>query len=458
MAGLSIIMLFALIVAAVLGAALLKLYKKSRNFSTRTIKTVFFQIPLFRFRVLIPTLLFMGAFMYLYQGALDSTASILISLNYDSASRGQNANGTRYNMSEIICDEVVDRAIEKGALKNVSVKDLASCLSVMPAVSGDATDESHYHVSTEFVLTYTSDKRTSHLDAENVVQLVADSYKEFYIDHYADNFDVLKIQINPENDFQDVDYLDVVDWLKVQARTVSNYMTELAYKNGSFISKDGETFNSIREKVANISDVQLEDNLRAYLLQNGMSKDREGYIGRLLYNNSLNDFEEQKARASFQIRNDAISMYSEEMTRVVLVPTWDESGEYYMGRTKVGIDTLSMEAENYSKTASDYSKGIETNRSVISALQNAGGSGNVSLVEGMIKEISEEIMDLAQKGRKAGLEYSETRMNGIISSSPIYHSLPKRLLLTGGLSLLFFLSLNMYLSAVELSKDKRMKL
>ena len=35
-------------------------------------------------------------------------------------------------------------------------------------------------------------------------------------------------------------------------------------------------------------------------------------------------------------------MYSEEMTRVVLVPTWDESGKYYMGRTKVGIDELSV--------------------------------------------------------------------------------------------------------------------
>ena len=159
MVGLSIIAFFAFIVIVILGAAFLNLYFKSRSFSVKTVKSVFLRIPLFRFRVLIMTLIFMALFAGLYQGALDSTASILINLNYDNASKGQNANGTRYNMSDIICDEVIQRAIDKGALKNVTVKDLSGCLSVVPAVSGDAFDESRYHVSTEFILTFSADKK-----------------------------------------------------------------------------------------------------------------------------------------------------------------------------------------------------------------------------------------------------------------------------------------------------------
>lgn len=49
-------------------------------------------------------------------------------------------------------------------------------------------------------------------------------------------------------------------------------------------------------------------------------------------------------------------MYAEEMTRVVLVPTWDDAAEFYMGRTKVGIDELSVEAESYSKQSEEYYK------------------------------------------------------------------------------------------------------
>ena len=49
-------------------------------------------------------------------------------------------------------------------------------------------------------------------------------------------------------------------------------------------------------------------------------------------------------------------MYSEEMTRVVLVPTWDEGGKYYMGRTKVGIDELSVMATTFSNNVASNEK------------------------------------------------------------------------------------------------------
>ena len=51
-------------------------------------------------------------------------------------------------------------------------------------------------------------------------------------------------------------------------------------------------------------------------------------------------------------------MYSEEMTRVVLVPTWDQSGKYYMGRTKVGIDELSVKAKEFSEQVASSEKEI----------------------------------------------------------------------------------------------------
>ena len=40
--------------------------------------------------------------------------SAIVSLNYSEASQALNSNGTRYNMAEIISDEVVERAIKKG--------------------------------------------------------------------------------------------------------------------------------------------------------------------------------------------------------------------------------------------------------------------------------------------------------------------------------------------------------
>ena len=107
-------------------------------------------------------------------------AVAIISLNYPDASKGQNANGTRFNMSEILCQEVLERAIRKGAFENVTVEDLSDCLSVTPTVQGDSTSEDAYHISTEYAVIYRENEKTAHLDAKNVVGVVANAYKEFY--------------------------------------------------------------------------------------------------------------------------------------------------------------------------------------------------------------------------------------------------------------------------------------
>ena len=112
----------------------------------------------------------------------------VVSLNYSEASQALNSNGTRYNMSEIISDEVIERAIEKGALEDVTVKALRECLSVYPCVQGGVENEAQYHISTEFAVEYKASKDTDHLDPENVIQLITLAYKEYYIEQYTENF------------------------------------------------------------------------------------------------------------------------------------------------------------------------------------------------------------------------------------------------------------------------------
>ena len=53
---------------------------------------------------------------------LKNSVHAIVALNYSEASGALNSNGTRYNMAEIISDEVVERAIKKGALEKVTVK------------------------------------------------------------------------------------------------------------------------------------------------------------------------------------------------------------------------------------------------------------------------------------------------------------------------------------------------
>lgn len=393
-----------------------------------------------RFGMLLLTVAFAGIFTFLYYREDNSKASVQITLNYAEASKGQNANGVRYNMSEIISDEVIERAIEKGALEDVTVSELKNCLRVYPLVDGNSYNEKEYHISTEFGVDFVKNKSTSHLDPYEVVNLIGYAYKDYYIDKYAADFRILNMDTEEDEDFDAIDYMDIRQRLSLQTSEIANYMYALAEENGTFTATNGETFLSIAGKCVNLQEVMIENSLEAYLLQNGVSKDSEEYVDRLSYDNKIYDFNYQRADANYEVCNDAVAFYEEEMTRIVLVPTWDADGQYYMGRTKVGVDELSVEAEGYSQQAAQYAEEIETNKSIIRAMTSSRTSGTDEYAEALIANIRQEIVQLADMALQAVQEYSETKMNQCISVGTVRSAFLSYAVLCAGFSVMFYLA------------------
>ncbi len=426
MPKMAILLLLILILMA--GVRVVYAYRKERSWK-KLVRDLLFQTSWFKVTAILAATVLTGIFGFYYR--LETVTKLLVTLNYAEASNGQNANGTRDNMSEIISRDVIEMAIEKGAWEDVTASALADCLSVFPIVQGDSYNKENYHIATNFLVTFKPDKNTWHLDAEQVVQLLGYAYKEFYIEHYVENYDVLDISIDCQRDFEDLDYIDIMKKLELETDKIMNYMYSLAEKSPAFVSSDGMTFLSLAGMCSNIKNILIGDNLASYLLQNGISKDGQGYAMRLNYENSRYDQNYQKAIASFQIRNQMVAMYTEDMFRVVLVPTRDADGKFYMSQTKAGLDTLLTEAEIYSRRVAELGRDMETNRSSIEIMSAARKSGPDDQAEAMIKNISEQIMSLAKAAQKAGREYSQTRMNQCISVSIEKESFLKLMALCG---------------------------
>ncbi|MBR6647027.1 MAG: hypothetical protein IKL09_05870 [Clostridia bacterium] len=343
---------------------------------------------------------------------LKKSVHAIVSLNYSEASQALNSNGTRYNMAEIISDEVVQKAIEKGALKDVTVKQLKNCLAVYPCVQGGVGDESQYHISTEFAVEYHASGDTAHLDSDNVINLITSAYKEYYIEKYTDNF---KLDAE-EPDFSQMEYMDIVSYFDKETQAILNYLYGMAEKNPSFITENGSTFNSIAGKVHQFKETQINQNLKSLILQNGIVRDRNEYVDRLSYQNKNIDFDRQKNDASYRLCNEAIDMYSEEMTRVVLVPTWDQAGKYYMGRTKVGVDELSVMATKFSNYVASNEKEMMDNNLILNKISSNNSDAQFSSsADSLIESIYESIKGFEKEAITAGREYSRHRMNQCIA-------------------------------------------
>lgn len=406
--------LIILIIGLIFAASVTIIFLRSKN-TNRTERTQIFKTAEY-FNAWIILVCFVITLVYGIFNHIEMKKSVqaIVSLNYSEASQALNSNGTRYNMSEIISDEVIERAIEKGALENVTVKQLKNCLVVYPCVQGGVDDKSKYLISTEFAVEYHASKYTDHLDSENVIKLITTAYKEYYIEKYTDNFS-LGAEIT---DFSDMEYMDIVSYLDKEAEAVLNYLYGMAGKNSSFVTENGSTFNSIAGKVYQFKETQINQNLRSLILQNGIVRDKNGYINRLSYHNKNVEFDKLKNEASYSLCNQAIDMYSEEMTRIVLVPTWDKSGKYYMGRTKVGVDELSVMATNFSSYVASNEKEIMDNNLIIDKISMSSKDSELyKSADTLIASIYDSIKGFEKEAITAGREFSRYKMNQCIAVS-----------------------------------------
>lgn len=440
---------FAGIVFILFAVSMVKLLRRSRYCSFETIKSHFMKKSIIRPASLIICFVYF-CLMLTSLVLAPSFATIKISLNYAEASKGQNMNGTRYNMSEMLCDDVLERTIKKGAFKDVTVDQLKETLMVYPTVSGSAADKTMYHVSTEFQIDYMPSKDTYHIEGEKFLPLLSACYREFLIDRYADNLDTISVHIDPAEDFKDLGYFDICNYLSMEAQILENYMTKLARENSSFIASNGATFNSVASKLYQLRSKRIEDDLYAMIVDVGMSKNPAADVKSLKHEVVLLDFEKQKAEAGRDISKQAVEMYEDVMARIVLVPTVNIRGEFYMGRTKIGIDELVGESADYSSQAAALGRRIEDKKNISDSIQAGRSVKSNASIDMLITQISEAINEYSQEASLVALEYSNKKMNQCVTGV-IYPASNKKNLM---MSLVF--SFGMFLALTSLAATKQL--
>ena len=403
-------------VAVTLVLGVIKFWKKIKNQTKSKTKADFKKLKPFRVSAFVFAVIICFVFSLASYFDTSKQATAVIGLNYAEASLGQNANGTRYNMSDIICDNVIERMIKKGGYDDLSVSDVKSCLSVTPTIQGNSYSKDGYHISTEFSVYYQANKKTQKYDSQTLVQLLCNSYRDYYFDKYVNDF---QIQLDDlEEETKNLDYIDAADLLTKRANKILNYLYGLQKKSSSFISSNGSTFASMAAKVDTLNSVQSYNSLYSFILQQGISSDTDRLLKRFNFVNTQSGFDKQKKDQSYAITKKAITKYDKDMARIVLVPTWDSEGQYYMGRTKIGIDTLSVQAVDYSNDIADIEKSIKDNNLKLEKFKNAKGNTaqNRGYVAELMRSTEQSLEKLADEARLLGQEYYSNQMNQCISA------------------------------------------
>lgn len=303
-----------------------------------------------------------------------------ISLVYQSASKSENPNGTRFDPYEIVSEDVLKKASETLGYEIDSEK-----IWVSLPESGNSNQ-----IATDYMV-YCNDKNST-----EILQAVIDAWSDVFKTTHTSNSD----STNYETPDESLDYIYLENWLETEASEIQTYAKTKLKADNTWTNDDGIGFQNIYDDITNLIDVDIK-NFKTYIIQNGVSKDVDSLKSAIAYKDELLLNKQTNYQAQYDNRLDAINLYDPTLFPTISVPSIS-SGTYYITTTKTGLDYIYDAASIASTNATDIQKTISEDNQLISNMKK---SGTDKTADDTYQTIVEKIKTLSERLQKLDEEY-----------------------------------------------------
>lgn len=337
---------------------------------------------------------------------LSNIKSMSISLNYPGAEQGLNPDGSRFNISEMTNDEILDEAKSELAMRELTNEQIKSRLFIttkfsqkaMENVISDIRDGMQgSYVPTTYHVYYSQKDKLAGNETYEFLLALAESYKKYFTGNHAENNSVLEFK-RSDYDFSGFDYSEIYTVLYNRAEEMMTLVQKHRSENRGFRTEDNLNFDTVWDELENFKEVRLE-NFFAYVVQNNISKDRSEFMNKLSYLVDKNMINYRKKSMSSDITKNALYKYDPNITAVAFIPSMDSSNSYYMSRTKTGIDDLARNSYTAGMDAARISKRLDEYNSRYDKLAAAADTGAQTLgyADGYLEEILGDFEKLSER-------------------------------------------------------------
>ena len=344
------------------------------------------------------------------------TASTILSLDYEEASKGLTPNGMRFNIFEIRSSEVMERLIDYAGLKGkITPEELSECVSVQATHDKSISGNVNY-ISTSFIVRFTDNGVIDGVTADDMLSLLCKAYREYFVEHYGFNHSILSFNAN-DLKFND-EYLMAVDLLELKCSQLEKYVQLRSRESKNYQDPDtGITFSSLEKRVSSFYNYDLAK-LRSYIIENSIANDRAGLVSMLDYKIRMDSLIHNKMMAAYEEDNKGLQMYDAAMSAVVMIPTQDQKAQYYMSRTKTGMDNMVIHAQEQLTGTAERMEEIEYNSYLTEKLKTGvSDRRKTEKADAMIREIETSLNKIASDIQSVDSAYLSTKGRNFIRFS-----------------------------------------
>lgn len=341
-----------------------------------------------------------------YTGSFNKK-SVVLSLNYEEASKGQNPNLTRYNVYELKSDRVMERVISNAGLQDVlTPTELSEHIDISENSSGktiDPNDSSTYYISTSYTVSYRMNREIKNISVDDMMTLICKSYNDMFHEEYVGTKSVLKYDLG---DIEGKEYIEIAKLFTNKSDQMLRYIQQRIEENATYRSDiTGQSFQTIKKMIQNVQNYSIKK-YSAFVLESGLSRNKDHYIRTLNYKNDMLNINYQKFMIDYNVRKQQVQDYDSAMIGTVMVPSINEKQEYYMSRTNTGTDYLTKEADYSLSQGNAVDRDIIDNNDIIAKV-NASTADEESYkkADELIKTVDEELKQVANTADTTDKEY-----------------------------------------------------
>ena len=341
-----------------------------------------------------------------YTGSFNKK-SVVLSLNYEEASKGQNPNLTRYNVYELKSDRVMERVISNAGLQDVlTPTELSEHIDIAENSSGktiDPNDSSTYYISTSYTVSYRMNREIKNISVDDMMTLICKSYNDMFHEEYVGTKSVLKYDLG---DIEGKEYIEIAKLFTNKSDQMLRYIQQRIEENATYRSDiTGQSFQTIKKMIQNVQNYSIKI-YSAFVLESGLSRNKDHYIRTLNYKNDMLNINYQKFMIDYNVRKQQVQDYDSAMIGTVMVPSINEKQEYYMSRTNTGTDYLTKEADYSLSQGNAVDRDIIDNNDIIAKV-NASTADEESYkkADELIKTVDEELKQVANTADTTDKEY-----------------------------------------------------
>lgn len=201
-----------------------------------------------------------------YTGSFNKK-SVVLSLNYEEASKGQNPNLTRYNVYELKSDRVMERVIGNAGLQDVlTPTELSEHIDIAENSSGktiDPNDSSTYYISTSYTVSYRMNREIKNISVDDMMTLICKSYNDMFHEEYVGTKSVLKYDLG---DIEGKEYIEIAKLFTNKSDQMLRYIQQRIEENATYRSDiTGQSFQTIKKMIQNVQNYSIKNTVHSYL-------------------------------------------------------------------------------------------------------------------------------------------------------------------------------------------------